>query len=181
MSAKDYLITALLIVALGLWFFRGPEKTPTKDLIKQARKDSVYHAKELSLLEGQISSLKEDLRYSDTLYQQKLDSVQGLKMPQIDSIFVERYKVTLTDIDNRGATLLIVDLMEGQHAIEQIKTYQRIVGSQAKSIRHLKGIIKTDSVQIVNLRIDNRKYKRQSTLVKIGAGAAVIGAILLFK
>jgi len=181
MSLKDYLIAALLIAVLGLWFFRGGEKTPTNHLIQQARKDSVYHAKELSLLEGQISSLKEDLTISDTLYQQKLDSVQALKMPQIDSIFVERYNVTLTNIDNHGARLLMVDLLEGQHAIEQIKTYQRIVSSQAKSIRHLKGIIKTDSVQIINLRIENRKYKRQSTLVKVGAGVAAIGAILLLK
>jgi len=181
MSIKDYLIAALVVLLLGLWFFRGPEKTPTNDLIKQARKDSMYHAKELLILEAEISTLHDELKENDLSYQQKLDSAAALKMPQIDSIFVERYSVSLTNINNRGARLLVVDLLEGQHAIEQIKTYRRIVSSQGKSIRHLKGIIKTDSVQIINLRIENRKYKRQSTLVKVGAGVAAIGAILLFK
>jgi SNF2 family DNA or RNA helicase len=103
-------------------------------------------------------------------------------MPQIDSVFVERYNVTLTDIDQKGARLLMVDLLEGQRAIEQIKIYEGIVKSQGQAISHLKGIIKTDSTQIVNLRIENKKFRRQSTLTKIGSGVAIIvGGILIFR
>jgi hypothetical protein len=75
----------------------------------------------------------------------------------------------------------MVDLLEGQRAIESIKTYQRIVSSQGKAITHLKGIIKTDSVQILNLRIENKKYRRQSTLTKIGAGVGILTAVILLK
>jgi hypothetical protein len=181
MNIKDWAIAALLLAILGLLIFQGKQDIPTKANIKQARKDSARHAQELYVLNRHISRLKEDIKINELIHQKKIDSAKRLKMVQIDSVFVERYSVTLSDIDQKGARLLMVDLLEGQRAIESIKTYQRIVSSQGKAITHLKGIIKTDSVQILNLRIENKKYRRQSTLTKIGAGVGILTAVILLK